>query len=200
MRELLLLSGGIDSAALAAWRKPVAAVVIDYGQLPAEGEIRAATQVASDLGLPITTLRADCHEIGSGLMAGADSGVASPSAEWWPFRNQLLITLAAAWAVVRGYEAVLLGSVKGDGFHVDGTASFYALMDEIVRRQEGGLRVLAPAVELASAELIERSGIEDRTLAWTISCHRGSSACGDCGGCRKHEETLKLSRRLQYRV
>lgn len=200
MRELLLLSGGIDSAAVAAWRRPAGTVVIDYGQLPAKGEVRAAKQVATELGLPIAVLTADCHEIGRGIMAGLDSPSASPSAEWWPFRNQLLITLAAGWAIGRDYEAIVIGSVKNDGFHADGTAAFYLLMDQALRVQEGGLQVLAPAVELTSGELIQRSGIDDQTLIWTISCHRGSSACGDCAGCRKHEETLRASRRLQYRA
>jgi 7-cyano-7-deazaguanine synthase len=38
----LLLSGGMDSVALAYWLRPDVAFTIDYGQLSAEGELRSA--------------------------------------------------------------------------------------------------------------------------------------------------------------
>ena len=197
MKELLLLSGGIDSAALAVLRRPSATLVIDYGQRPAEGEIRASSAVAHELELPHHVLHADCSEVGSGLMAGGRVLDGSPSAEWWPFRNQLLATLAAAWALTKGFEALVFGSVKSDGFHKDGTAEFYSSLDGLTVGQEGNLRVLAPAIEMTTSELVKRSGVRDRVLVWTTSGHRGSSACGDCPGCRKHEEVLRELDRLQ---
>jgi hypothetical protein len=41
LSEVLLLSGGIDSSALAAWRRPTQTLVIDYGQISAPGEIQS---------------------------------------------------------------------------------------------------------------------------------------------------------------
>jgi 7-cyano-7-deazaguanine synthase len=195
--ELLLLSGGIDSTALAAWRKPAATLAIDYGQRPAHGEIVAAGQVAKELGLDFFVLRVDCSEVGSGIMAGTISVNNAPSSEWWPFRNQLLVTLAAGWALPRGFDTIALGSVRTDGFHIDGTSRFFEAIDRVLVLQEGGMRVVAPALDMTSAELVERSGVSDQVLAWTISCHRGSSACGDCAGCQKHENVLRQAGRFQ---
>lgn len=39
----LLLSGGLDSTAIAAWQRPDVCVTVDYGQRPARGELAAST-------------------------------------------------------------------------------------------------------------------------------------------------------------
>jgi 7-cyano-7-deazaguanine synthase len=196
LNEILLLSGGIDSSALAAWRRPAQTLVIDYGQVSAAGEITAAQAVASELGLPVAVLRANCSAVGSGLLAGAAPDPAAPVEEWWPFRNQLLVTLAAAWALPRGLTNVVVGSVAGDGRHADGTVAFYDQLDILTAAQEGAVRVSVPAIGMTSGELVERSGISDSVLAWTHSCHRGPVACGDCPGCNKRRGVLHDLRRL----
>lgn len=197
MSDLLLLSGGIDSSALAAWRRPAQTLVIDYGQISAAGEIAAARAVAHELGLPVEVLHADCSAVGSGLLAGNDADPAAPVPEWWPFRNQLLVTLAAAWALPRGLHRVLVGSVAGDDRHADGKVEFYAQLDQLTAAQEGEIRVEVPAIRLTTVELVTQSGIADSALGWTHSCHRSSVACGDCPGCIKRREVLHELGRLQ---
>ncbi|MDP1807908.1 MAG: 7-cyano-7-deazaguanine synthase, partial [Acidimicrobiales bacterium] len=105
MSEWLLLSGGMDSAAIAAWRRPARCVFIDYGQRPAAGEERAAGAVTDALGLALTVVHADCSAVGAGALAARPPAAHSPSAEWWPFRNQLLVTLGGALAVRDGATA-----------------------------------------------------------------------------------------------
>src|SRR5262245_17465279 len=111
-RGLLLLSGGVDSAAVAAWKRPSHALVVDYGQLPGAGEIRAARAIADDLGIPIVVEQIDCKNIGAGLLVGRAPARKSPSPEWWPYRNQLLITIGAAVAHRLGCTTLLLGTVR----------------------------------------------------------------------------------------
>lgn len=190
MNRALLLSGGIDSSAVAAWLHPEMAIVIDYGQLPARGEIRAAKAVANALNIPIFVLEIDCSKIGSGVLSGQDSLPLSPSKEWWPFRNQLLITLAGTWAISKGANELIVGSVKTDGFHVDGTEKFYNLIDNLLSIQEGRLRVRVPAISMTTTELIKISGITEELLGWTNSCHQSEWACGTCPGCLKHQKIL----------
>src|ERR1044071_7215477 len=98
----LLLSGGMDSTALAYWKRPQVAYSIDYGQLPAEGEIRAAEAVCAALSVRHRVVKADCSGFGLGDMAGKPASSLSPISEWWPFRNQLIITLAGAAALGDG--------------------------------------------------------------------------------------------------
>jgi 7-cyano-7-deazaguanine synthase len=195
--ELLLLSGGLESSALAAWRRPQLTLTIDYGQTPAAGEIRAAAAVASALGLRHNVLRVDCSQVGSGLLASVDSVAHSPTPEWWPYRNQLLVTLAAGWAAPRKVTTITVGSVIGDGRrHADGTVGFYEHLDALVAMQEGAVRVQAPAAELTSEELITASGVTDGVLGWTHSCHTSDLSCGMCPGCIKHREVLERLGRL----
>ncbi len=191
MTAVVLLSGGIDSAALAAWQRPSAGLFVDYGQAPAEAERRASRQVAQDLDLAWHELTVDCSAIGAGMMSTRPSPSGAPSPEWWPFRNQLLATIAAGWAVGRGHDEVLIGTVAGDGDrHRDGSHWFVAQLDRLLAGQEGGIRYRAPAIDLSSEQLIDASGIARGTLGWTFSCHRTAVGCGTCPGCRKRAEVL----------
>lgn len=186
MTSILLLSGGIDSAALAAWRRPEVCLFVDYGQRPAAAEARASQRITDALGLRWFSIEADCSAVGDGLLAGRPPRSDAPAAEWWPFRNQLLGTLGAAWAVGTGASEVMFGSVAGDGDRFrDGTPWFFAALDALVAGQEGGVRVSAPALGMSTEELVRVSGIDRSTIGWSFSCHVTPIGCGDCPGCLK---------------
>ncbi len=176
----------MDSTALAYWMHPERGYTLDYGQLSAAGEIRAATQVAESLGIVHEVLTVDCRALGSGDLAGSPNLEMAPVREWWPFRNQLLVTLAAMRAIGHSVQRLVLGAVSSDGVHVDGRPEFVGAIDALVALQEGGLRVEAPAIHLTTVELVRQSGIPRELLAWAHSCHTGALACGTCRGCQKH--------------
>lgn len=192
MKTALLLSGGMDSIAIAWWRRPEIALTIDYGQKPAQAEIHAARAVASSLGIEHQIVRTDLSALGSGDMAGVPPLEFAPIPEWWPFRNQLLLTVAAMKLVSSGPTKILIGCLATDGQHADGRTDFIAAMSSLFALQEGGLSVEAPAIELTATELIKRSGIPFEILAWAHSCHRANEACGVCRGCLKHYDTMRL--------
>lgn len=194
--QLLLLSGGLESSALAAWLKPPLALTIDYGQLPAAGEKWAAANVCRELNLEHHVLTADCSAAGSGLLAGEASDAHAPVPEWWPYRNQLLATLAGAWGIGRGVTEILIGTVAGDSLHIDGRADFFSSLDQLMALQEGGLRVRAPAIGMSSNELITQSGVSNSIIGWTHSCHISKIACGSCPGCAKRRAVLIEAGRL----
>jgi 7-cyano-7-deazaguanine synthase len=187
----LLLSGGMDSTAIAYWRRPEVAITIDYGQGPAAGEIRAAEAVSHVLGIEHYILRCDLSALGSGDMAGLAALEMAPIPEWWPYRNQMLVTLAAMKAVGLGVDALLIGCLVTDGQHADGREAFVAALDNLLQLQEGQMRLEAPAITLTASQLIQRSEIPMEILSWAHSCHVGEYACGLCRGCHKHYETLK---------
>jgi 7-cyano-7-deazaguanine synthase len=186
----LLLSGGMDSAALAFWKRPALAITIDYGQASARGEIRAATQIATELNIAHEIIQLDCSALGSGDLAGKPAIAGSPAPEWWPYRNQFLVTVAAMKAIPLGITSLLVGSVKSDSFHVDGRAEFYEQLDRLVAMQEGSLRIEAPGLEFTAADLIRQSGIPDSLIGWAHSCHKAEYACGNCRGCWKRQNVL----------
>ena len=191
---LMLLSGGLDSAAVAALERPTRALFINYGQLPAEAERQAAKAVAQHLHLDLDELDIDLSATGSGLLSGRPQIQGAPTAEWFPFRNQHLVTVAAAHALARSLGAVLLGLVSEDSDrHADGTPAFLSALNTLVRSQEGGLRVLAPHINSPSHELLARSGIPEEVVQQTHSCHVSNIACEGCPGCLRRGEVLSWS-------
>lgn len=190
MRSALLLSGGQDSTAIAYLLRPHLAITVDYGQRPAEAEIRASAQICKELGIKHVVVSINCTPIGSGDLNGKPALNIAPSSEWWPYRNQLVITLASASALEHGANELLIGTVSNDAGHTDGTQQFIDAMDYLVSMQEGALHVRAPGIRMSSVELIRYSKIPLDILCWSHSCHRSNFACGSCRGCIKHKNVM----------
>lgn len=186
--KALLFSGGLDSTALAWRERPQHLVFIDYGQAPAAGEERACRSIAEDLGLSLTIHRADLTAFGAGPLAGR-APVADQAPEFWPYRNQMIATLAAMAIHGSNVSTLMLGTVATDAVHPDGRPIFIAALDALLRAQ-GGPGVVAPAIALTTEALLAQSGVPLRVLGWTFSCHVGPWACGQCRGCLKHQAAL----------
>ena len=191
MRSALLLSGGMDSIALAWWKRPEMAITINYGQLAARAEIQASKAVCKRLEIPHQVITIDCHAIGSGDMAGESVNEHAPASDWWPYRNQLLITIAAMSAIESRIKKLWIGTVKTDANHLDGTHSFVIAISQLLSCQEGQMTVEAPAIGLTTAELIKISGIPSGVLALAHSCHKANVVCGNCRGCNKYFEVYE---------
>ena len=185
IKKALLLSGGIDSICLAYDLKPDIAYTIDYGQTVAEREIYVSDFVCQKLGIQHKVIRVDCRNLGTGTLANSENLSISPSEEWWPFRNQLLITLASMQGIKDGISELYLASVKSDNFHKDGTEDFYKLSDKLVSFQEGKIRVLCPTLDFFSHELVNKFNVPLELLSIAHSCHISNIACGKCSGCIK---------------
>ena len=185
-KKAILLSGGMDSIALAYWLRPEVAITLDYGQRAAEAEIAAATRVARILGMEHYVLRIDCSSLGSGDLVGSEPISDAPITEWWPYMNQMLVTLALMKAIQLGVGELMVGSVKTDAQHLDGTPEFYEQLSKLVSMQEGEIKVTAPAIGLTTVELVQKAGIPDRILMYAHSCHTSNFPCGRCHGCNKY--------------
>jgi 7-cyano-7-deazaguanine synthase len=186
----VLLSGGVDSIALTYWQRPEYAITVDYGQRAAATELAVAVEIARTLGLAHEVVTVDCSSLGSGDMAGTTASAHAPVPEWWPFRNQLLLTLAGMRALSMGVVELMAGSVASDSSHADGKSEFYVRADALMSMQEGGMRVSAPAINMTTVELVLTSAVPREILAWAHSCHTGPLACGGCRGCHKHYEVM----------
>lgn len=193
MTKAVLLSGGMDSTCIAFWKRPRFAVTIDYGQKPAAGEVRAAKSVCDELGIEHVLIRSDVGELGSGDMAGKSPSLDAPASEWWPYRNQFLITVAAMKCHQLGIGELMIGALRTDGFHVDSRPDYFERLNDLLLLQEGELVVSTPAIDFSAEELIANSGTPEEILAWAHSCHIHEMACGFCRGCQKHFETMEAA-------
>lgn len=188
--RLLLLSGGVDSSAIAWWTRPDVCLTVNYGQAPAQGEIRAAAGICREVGLRHEILEAGLAHLGSGLMAGRTTSPVGNAAEWWPYRNQMLVTLAAMRFVGEGLEEIMIGALESD-IHLDGSRAFLEALDRTMALQEGGVRVTAPAHPYTTGELLKVSGFPSSMLGATFSCHAADMPCGRCSGCEKSVDLLE---------
>lgn len=190
MTDAILLSGGMDSISLAYWKKPKIAFTLNYGQLAASAEIDASRAVSQQLGMDHYVISVDLRSLGSGDMAGIGADYHAPASDWWPYRNQMLVTLAAMQGVSLGVKHLMLGTVATDQTHRDGTKEFITALDALLVCQEGGLRVTAPAIDLTTSQLIMLSQVPATLMAFAHSCHKADVPCGQCRGCNKYFETL----------
>ena len=189
----ILLSGGMDSIALAYWLRPEHAFTIDYGHKSAEAEIHAASQVSQALNMQHHVISVDCSSLGSGNLSGNPPLDFAPVSEWWPYRNQLLVTLACMKGVSFGLSHLVVGSVKTDDSHLDGTEEFYENLSRLISQQEGEIEIEYPAINMDTLELIEKSGVPSSILLWAHSCHTSNQPCLSCNGCMKY---LYVSQKL----
>lgn len=187
MKRAILLSGGLDSMALAYWKRPDLALTIDYGQVAAEAEINASRAFCECLELPHEILRIDCGILGSGEMVRSTEHSLAPFPDWWPYRNQMLVTFGAMRLVHLGVNEILIGTVKDDASFADGRKAFLRAMDRALACQEGKVRLSAPAKALMPLDLIRKSGIPLGLLALAHSCNSGVTSCGTCRSCKKNQ-------------
>lgn len=188
--SVLLLSGGLDSTTLAYTHNPDLTVTVDYGQCCADAEIQASAQIADQLNLEHEVIKVDCKNLGTGTMAGRQETDLGSAPEWWPYRNQLVITLVAMDVVRRGADRLLVGAVADDQNHADGQAKFFELLDSLLSFQEGNLGVEAPVVDKTTEGLVREANPPESLLGWTHSCTTSDEACGECSSCKKRQRVL----------
>ena len=191
--KLLLFSGGVESTCLALMHHPDLLLTIDYGHKSAEGELRTSSFIANYLKMKHETLRVCINSLGVGDLAGGVTLDGREATEFWPFRNQFLITLASMKCVKEKFNEIFIGTVSTDSVHEDGTKSFIEVMNRVLQQQMPTLSVSAPAIEMNTLELVKSSGISKDLLGWTFSCHKANVACGQCRGCFK---TIELRQKL----
>ncbi len=186
-KTAILLSGGMDSIAIAYWKKPDYAITVDYGQNCAQAEIQASNVVAQRLNMEHLIIHADCASLGSGTLSVNKQLNDAPSEEWWPYRNQLLVTLACMEAIKHDIGIIYVGSIKQDGErHKDGTKEFYSLISALTEYQEGGIRIEMPAAEMDTVDIIKRFKVPLGLILQSHSCHCSNTPCLKCSGCYKN--------------
>lgn len=183
--RVLLHSGGVDSSAIAYWKRPEVCLTVDYGQTPAQGEIIAAASICKELGLRHEIVTVNLSSLGAGTLAGKPTPDIARAEEWWPYRNQMLITIAGMRFVVEGLKEVMIGALRTD-VHADGKRPFLRTIHRLMSLQEGSVAVTAPAASLSGKKLLDVSGFPPVLLALTFSCHVLEYPCGRCRGCEKH--------------
>jgi len=204
MKALLIYSGGLDSTTLLyEYRSSIAlAVTFDYGSKHNAREIACAVENCKLLGIkhliiPLGFIgryfKSDLLLSGGEIPEGsyADENMKSTVV---PFRNGIMLAVAAGLAESYGLDTVLLANHSGDhAIYPDCRPEFVAAMDEAVRAGTyEGIRVASPYCQLTKRDIALRGKDLGVDYSRTYSCYKGGEKhCGRCGTCTERKEALE---------
>lgn len=202
-KALLVLSGGMDSTTmLYEYRAQIAlAVTFMYGSNHNEREAECARWHCRNLGIEhlVIPLGFMGEYFESSLLQGAD---AIPDGHYddsnmrstvVPFRNGIMLAVAAGLAESRHLGTIMLANHSGDhAIYPDCRPEFVdAMAKAIAAGTYDDITLLCPYTGFTKGEIVKRGvemGIDYRR---TYSCYRGGEHhCGTCGTCTERHEAL----------
>ncbi|MBR4689199.1 MAG: 7-cyano-7-deazaguanine synthase QueC [Bacteroidales bacterium] len=203
---VLILSGGIDSTTmLYEYQDRIAlAVSFHYGSNHNDKEIPFAEYHCKRLGIKHITIPLSFMKdyFQSSLLQGAD---AIPEGNYddenmkstvVPFRNGIMLAIAAGLAETNGLLHVMMANHSGDhAIYPDCCPQFAESMGKAIEAGTyEGITLDTPYTHLSKADIVKRGvslGV-DYTHTW--SCYKGQQIhCGKCGTCRERKEAFILA-------
>ncbi len=208
-RSVILLSGGLDSAAnlafCANFDEPVLALTIDYGQRAAVPEIKAAKAIAEYYGVPHRVLELKwLGELGGSSLTAAgeiphlkanqldDAATTKKSAAavWVPNRNGLFVNVAGAIAESMKAPQIIVGFNKEEAATFpDNSSQFINVCNLSMRYSTAtGVKLVCYTDMLDKTEIVRALGNLPKAfpmeLVW--SCYTaGPEKCGECESCQR---------------
>ena len=201
--SVIIVSGGMDSITLLyEYKERIAlGVSFDYGSNHNAREIPFAELHCRRLGIPHLTIPLDfMHRyFRSSLLEGAE---AIPEGNYdddnmkstvVPFRNGIMLSIAAGLAESRGLHYVMMANLGGD--HTIYPDCRPAFVDAMSQATEAGtyvgVQVSAPYTQITKTDIARRGAALGIDYTETWSCYKGGERhCGKCGTCRERIEAL----------
>lgn len=200
---LLVLSGGMDSTTmLYEYADRIAlAVNFNYGANHNEREAACARENCRRLGIELVEI--DLAFMGryfeSSLLSGA---AAIPEGHYQdetmrstvvPFRNGIMLSVAAGLAESRGLKAVMIANHGGDhAIYPDCREGFIrAMAGAISEGSYDHIELRAPYTLLTKNDICRRGAAIGVDYSLTYSCYKGGAThCGRCGTCVERREAM----------
>lgn len=203
---LIVLSGGMDSVTLLyEYQDEIAlAISFDYGSKHNASELPKARLHCERLGIEHITLplgfmgqyfRSALLQGGGDIPKGSYDET-NMAATVVPFRNGIMLAIAAGLAESRGLDRLFIANHFGDhAIYPDCRASFIAPMNEaITQGTSNGVVVCAPYTDLSKGEIAQRGARLGIDYAETWSCYEGGDVqCGTCSTCIERREAMTFA-------
>ncbi len=201
--SLLVLSGGMDSTTmLHEYAGRIAlAVTFNYGSNHNAREIECARYNCGQLGIELVEVAmpfvGELFE--SSLLSGAD---AIPEGDYdddnmrstvVPFRNGIMLAVAAGLAESRGLHTLMLANHGGDhAIYPDCRAGFVEAMSRaIAEGTYDHIEIFAPYTGLTKTDIARRGAALGIDYSHTYSCYKGGERhCGRCGTCTERRQAF----------
>ena len=204
MKAILIYSGGLDSTTLLyEYKDEISlAVTFDYGAKHGAREIECAKYNCNKLGIKHLIIPLDFmgKYFRSNLL---ESGGEIPEGNYdeenmrstvVPFRNGIMLAIAAGLAESYDLDTVLLANHSGDhSIYPDCRPSFIEAFDSAIKEGTyNGVRVVSPYCNITKRDIALRGRELGIDYSKTYSCYKGGEVhCGCCGTCRERKEALE---------
>jgi 7-cyano-7-deazaguanine synthase len=204
MKAVLVYSGGLDSTTLLyEYKDSIAlAVSFDYGSKHNKRELEYAALNCKRLGIrhlviPLEFMgkyfRSDLLIGGGDIPEGsyADENMKSTVV---PFRNGIMLSIAAGLAESYELDAIMLANHSGDhAIYPDCRPEFIEGMAAAVEAGTyNGVKVVSPYCNMTKRDIALRGRELGVDFSLTYSCYKGGEKhCGKCGTCVERKEALE---------
>ena len=204
MRAVLVYSGGLDSTTLLyEYKDSIAlAVSFDYGSKHNKRELEFAAINCKRLGIKhlVIPLEFMGRYFKSDLLIGggdipegsyADENMKSTVV---PFRNGIMLSIAAGLAESYDLDAIMLANHSGDhAIYPDCRPEFIEGMAAAVEAGTyNGVKVVSPYCNMTKRDIALRGRELGVDYSLTYSCYKGGEKhCGKCGTCVERREALE---------
>ena len=201
--SVLIVSGGMDSITmLYEYKERIAlGISFDYGSNHNAREIPFAAMHCERLGIKHIVINLGfMHQyFKSSLLEGAE---AIPEGNYdeenmkstvVPFRNGIMLSIAAGVAESNGLKYVMMANHGGDHtIYPACRPEFVSAMSEATRLGTyPGIEVLAPYTGITKSDIARHGKALGIDYAETWSCYKGGEKhCGKCGTCVERKEAL----------
>ena len=202
--SVIVVSGGMDSITLLYEKKDEIALGIsfDYGSNHNHNELPLAAMHCQRLGIAHVVIplgfmhqyfKSSLLESGANIPDGSydEDNMRSTVV---PFRNGVMLAVAAGIAESNGLTKVLIANHGGDHtIYPDCRPEFIAAMDAAVKAGTfANVHVVAPYTNISKADIARRGSSLGIDYAETWSCYKGGDVhCGTCGTCVERKEALR---------
>jgi 7-cyano-7-deazaguanine synthase len=203
---VLILSGGIDSTTLLYDKADEIALAIsfDYGSNHNKREIECARWHCEKLQIPhiVIPLEFMGKYFKSSLLEGSD---AIPEGHYEdsnmmstvvPFRNGIMLAIAAGMAESRGLDTVMIANHGGDhAIYPDCREGFISAMSTATAAGTyNNVKVVGPYTNITKGEIVARGKALHVDYSHTYSCYKGGEKhCGKCGTCVERAEAFAFA-------
>lgn len=206
MKTLIVLSGGMDSTTALAWsldqgHDVVGAVNFQYGSKQNQREAKSVQQITEHYHIPLYSInlsfmndlfKSDMLQSGDAIPEGHYTE-ASMKKTVVPFRNGVMLSIAAGLAESIGANAIILGNHAGDHLtYADCRETFIKPMAEaIYMGTDTHIKLLSPFCNKNKSEIITLGQQLNVPFNLTYSCYKGEDlSCGKCGTCHARNEAF----------
>ncbi len=200
---LMVVSGGMDSTTmLYEYADRIAlAITFNYGSNHNAREIECARYNCDRLGIELVVV--DMPFVGqlfeSSLLSGAD---AIPEGNYdddnmrstvVPFRNGIMLAVAAGLAESRGLKHLMMANHGGDhAIYPDCRRGFVDAMSRaIAEGTYDRITIDAPYTDITKTDIARRGAALGIDYSHTYSCYKGGEKhCGRCGTCTERRQAF----------